>query len=193
MIWIDVIVVIVIVGVALLGWRLGLVKAALLAIGVYVGVVLGGALAGVVSEWLTGSIESKSIVDAAAYAIVGLVIFLVVQVAGGMLTKGVTLAMLGPVNSLGGLLAGVLAGFVIGGVIVAILARLAFLVPEHPLEQTRVIDTRQGLEDALVAGNMPQVYIDMKNKLPGHAFGMIPADFNKVLDALDRARQAREE
>lgn len=191
--WVDVIVVIVIVGLALLGWRLGLVKAAFMAIGVFVGVVLGGALAGVVSEWLTGSIESKSIVDAAAYAIVGLVIFLVVQVVGGMLTKGVKLVMLGPVNSLGGLAAGLLAGFIVGGVIVSLLARLTFVVPEHPLEQTLVVDTRHGLESGLVSGKMPQVYIDMKNKLPGHALGMIPDDFNKALDALDRARQEQAE
>lgn len=191
--WIDAIVIIAIVGVALLGWRLGLVKAVLMAIGVYVGVTLGGALSGLVSQWLTGSIESKSIVDAVAYAIVGFAIFLVVQVLGAIITKTIKMVMLGPVNTLGGLAVGALAGFIIGGMFIAFLARLAFIVPEQPLEKINVVDTRERLENALVGGNMPGVYIDVKNKLPGHAFGMIPDDFNKALDALDRAREAKVE
>ena len=110
--WLDIVITVAIVVLAFLGWRLGLLKSFLIA----VGVIAAGVVAAQVSEPLAGaltrSVGSDSIATVAAYGIIGAVVFILVQIAGHLMRSTLDKAKLGWVDSWGGGALGAVGGFI---------------------------------------------------------------------------------
>ena len=186
--WLDVAIAAMIIIGALIGWRTGLVRAALSIAGVFIGFVIGAHLSGPIAGLLTDSVGSASIAAVVAYLIVGVIVFIAVQIFGMVATKALKVFFLGWANSLGGAFAGAVAGFVIGAVLVTALARLAFLVPASTLERGRSVEARQGLLETLVGSSQATTYLDIYDRLPVHALGLTPGAFHDALQELRRAK-----
>ena len=96
------------------------------------------------------------------------------------------------IDSVGGAFVGAFAALVVGGAAIAILARLAFLVPDTPLDSLGPIPVREKIRDTLVASSVAEMYVDIVSGLPGSALGMVPGDFTAVFDVLDQEIFLRE-
>ena len=187
--WIDIIALIAILLVAYQGYKMGLIRAAFMIIGVFLAMLLAAQISGPVSGWLTDSVKSDAVATVIAYAIVGGAIFAGSLILGNLLSKMLKTLLLGWVDKLGGLAAGAVAGFLIGGAFVAVLARLAFLVPES-FDRFSPVDVREGLHDSLLDSAFVPAYIELYDFLPAKALGMVPGDFDTAIERLDADRQA---
>ena len=176
--WLDIVITVAIVVLALVGWKLGLLKSFL----IFLGVIAAGIVAAQVSEPLAGaltrSVGSDSIATVAAYGIIGAVVFILVQIAGYLMRSTLDKAKLGWVDSWGGGALGAVGGFILGALLVVALARLAVLVPES--------DIRTGIVDTLVESAFTPAYLDIYDKLPASALGLIPGDFGQAVREVER-------
>ena len=183
--WIDIIIIIAIIGVGLVGWKSGLVKAALMV----VGVILAGIIAAQISEplagVLTGSVGSDSVATVVAYAIIGAAVFIAVQLTAGLIRSSLDTIKLGWIDTWGGGALGALGGFIIGAVLVAALARLAILVPDV-VDSVTPIDIRDSIADSLTGSALVPAYLDIYDTLPASALGFIPGDFKDAVEEIDR-------
>lgn len=186
--WLDILITVIAILGALVGWRIGLVHAAVAIIGVFVAFPIAGHVSEPIARWLTNSVGSASIAAVAAYVIVGAVVFIAVQLVGHILTRFLKAIFLGWLNTLGGALFGALAGLLVGAVIIAVLARIAFLVPPPPLKEPSHIQTREGVKNTLVDSNFVPAYLDLYDRFPASALGVTPGEFHKALSELKRVR-----
>ncbi len=189
--WLDILVIALVVIGGVIGWRMGLVQAVVTIIGVIVATVVGARASGPVADFFTSTVGSASIAAVAAYVIVGVIVFAACQLIGYILTKFLKLVFLGQVNSLGGLFFGLVAGFLAGAVIVAVLARLAFMVPHTPIENGTTVQVRQGLKDNLLHSATVPAYINLYDSTPVHTIGMTTGDFHAAIQELKAARDAQ--
>lgn len=188
--WLDIVIAIIVVISALIGWRIGFVNAAVTVIGVFIAVVVGAHVSGPIADALTDSVDSESVAAIAAYVIVGVGVFIAVQIAGRILTEFLEAIFLGWLNDLGGLVLGAAAGFLAGAVLIAILARLAFLTSPSPIEELRRVEVREGVKNGLMDSSVVPAYLDAYDRVPARALGMTPGEFHKALMELKRGRAA---
>ena len=176
--WLDIVITVAIIVLAFVGWKLGLLKSLL----IVVGVIAAGIVAAQVSEplagALTGSVGTDSIATVAAYGIIGAVVFILVQIAGYLMRTTLDKAKLGWADSWGGGALGAVGGFLLGALLVVALARLAVLVPESEI--------RTGMVNTLTESAFTPAYLDIYDKLPASALGLIPGDFGQAVREVER-------
>ena len=186
--WLDIAIVVSIVGGAVMGWRTGLVQAAVSIIGIFVGFVVAGRVSGPIANLLTDTVGSASIAQVAAYAIIGFVVFIATQIVGHILTGFLKAIFLGWLNTLAGALFGAFAGFLLGAVIVAMMARLAFLTPSPLPGGTQPTQVRENIQSTLKGSRLVPVYLALYDRLPPGTLGMTPGAFQQALEELKRVR-----
>ncbi|MFC2020489.1 CvpA family protein [Chloroflexota bacterium] len=111
MYWLDIVILVIVAVATFTGLRKGIIKAALSLAGLIVGVFLAGQYYGSLAERLT-FISQDSIADAAAFAIILLVVMIIAGVLASVLKWITSIVMLGWVNHLGG----AAFGFVLGAI-----------------------------------------------------------------------------
>ncbi len=191
--WLDIIILIGILFNAWMGWKSGFIKSVFLVLGVVLAALLGARLSEPIAAWATDSVENDSVATVVAYVVAAAIIFVIVQIIGAVILKFLKLVFLGFVDKFAGAGLGVLMGIVAGGFLVAMLARLAVLVPESaPLGGEDVTKVRDGLTNALVDSAFVPVYLSAEENLPGNALGMVPGDFHEAFEELRRIRDAKE-
>ena len=185
--WIDIVIIIAVVATALIGWRMGLIRSALMVVGIIVAVELAAQISEPLAAKLNETVKSDSIATVVAYLIVGAIAFLATQVAASFANKLLATLKLGWVNTVGGAAMGAMSGLIMGAALVAVLARLAFLVPESFVENLAPVDVRSGIKGSLLDSALANAYVDVYDVLPGSALGLIPGDFKIAIEELDRA------
>ena len=188
MTWIDIVIVIVVALLALTGWRIGLIKSLVVALGVIVATTLAGQLSEPVADVLTDRVGSEAIATIVAYVIIGVAAFVGIHLVGNVATGVVNALFLGWANSLGGAAAGAMAGLVAGGAIMAILAHVAFSAPAPALASMSPIDVQQEVKKTLAESSLVPAYLRIYDRLPGGAWGLIPDDFDSTLRDLNRIK-----
>jgi uncharacterized membrane protein required for colicin V production len=184
--WLDGVIIALIVIGALMGYRIGVLRGLFLAVGVLVGFILAAQASEPLADLLTNSVKSDSLATVIAYGIIAAIVLIVTQMAARFVGGVMRFLFLGPLDSLGGAFLGAFAALVIGGATIAILARLAFLVPDLPVENLGPVSVREKISDTLIGSNMAELYIDIQDALPASALGMIPGDFHAVFEVLDQ-------
>ena len=107
--WLDIVILVALAIAAVMGLKMGLIKAVLLLAGIIVGVVLAGHFSGPLGERLT-FISSEGVAKVVAFAVIMLAVLAVAAIAAALLTWAAKVVMLGWVNRLGGAVAGLLLG-----------------------------------------------------------------------------------
>ncbi|MCI0768674.1 MAG: CvpA family protein [Chloroflexi bacterium] len=191
--WLDGAVMAAAVVMGLLGLKLGLLRAVFMAGGVVAAVILAAQISEPLAAWLTENVRSESLASVIAYGVVFTVVVAVAWFAGWFVGRVMRLLFLGWVDSIGGALLGVGAGLLAGGALIAVLARFAFMVPTSDLERIGEIladiDVRENLKGALVDSKLVPGYLEVRDRLPGDVFGMIPGDYDAAFEALELARE----
>lgn len=125
MTWLDITLIVILVGLAFWGWRTGFVRGAILVAGLVVGIYLAGRLAAPVGERLT-FIQDPGAARFAGFALVVLASLVVAGVVGGVLRRLLRLLFVGWVDNLLGAAANLLAGLL---VLTAIIVALGSFFP----------------------------------------------------------------
>ena len=120
--WLDIVIIVLIAIPTLIGLRTGLIKSAFSLAGAIVGIILAGNFYFVLAEQLT-FISQQSIAKIAAFAIIFIGIMIVAGILATILTKIVSMVLLGWVNHLGGAAFGFLLGAVFCAALLAIWAK----------------------------------------------------------------------
>ena len=195
--WLDILIIVLVVGGAIQGMRMGLIGAAFSAVEILIGWQLAGQFSDDLGELVGESLSRDTWVTVIAYIIImGLSV-----VVAGILARIVrpilsisTLGLSSMVDRLGGLALGFVVGVILSSTLIIAMARFAynFDLPEEGIAGSvaqRVPNpeqTRQGVEDALVASSIVEVFINASDALPGDTLGFIPSDFKASLDILEQ-------
>lgn len=196
--WFDFVIIGIVVLGAIQGMRVGLLGAAVTAIGVIIGWLIAGQLADKVGGIFDNSLTGDTIVTVVSYIVIMAVTLVIItfvwKILKPILTV-VTLGMTGMVDRLGGLTLGLLFGIVMAGAAIIVVARFAynFEVPEDGVTGSvaqripRVDDTKESVENALTDSAIVSAFIDVTDAIPGNALGFVPSDFRISLDILEKS------
>jgi len=108
--WLDIAIIAIIGIVALVGFKIGIIKAVLTLVGVIVGIVLAGRFYVALADRLT-FIPQETLARVVAFAIILIGVMLVASIIAGVLKWLTSIVLLGWVNRLGGALLGCPAGY----------------------------------------------------------------------------------
>lgn len=196
--WFDFVIIGIVALGAIQGIRVGLLGAAVTAIGVIIGWLIAGQLADKVGGIFDNSLTGDTIVTVVSYIVIMaatlVIITFVWKILKPILTV-VTLGMTGMVDKLGGLALGLLFGIVMAGAAIIVVARFAynFEAPEDGVAGSvaqripRVDDTKESVENALTASAIVSAFITVTDAIPGDALGFVPSDFRISLDILEKS------
>ena len=194
--WLDILLIVVLLGSAVQGMRMGLIGAAIGAIGILVGWQLAGQFSDDLGGLVGDSLSTDTWVTVVAYVIImGLSIVvagIVARIVRPILSVG-TLGLSSMVGRLGGVALGLVVGVILPGALIIAMARFAynFDLPEEGIAGSvaqripNPDETRQSVEDALVGSGIVSVFIDVADALPADTLGFIPSDFKAALDILE--------
>ena len=190
---------------AAVGVKLGLIKAVLVALAVYVGWLVAGRLSGGIGEFLSGlvsvdgdvgellnkTVQNETILTVATYAVIICAFLLLARILAKLafVLKLATLGLSSMVDRGGGLLLGLLIGVALTSALVLGLAALTYGTDyDGALSSTaalqRVDVVVDSFEGALVGSRLVSVHLDVFDALPGDALGFVPPKFARPVDTL---------
>ena len=207
--WLDFVLLAILVVGAFMGMRMGIIGAAFIAIGAFVGWLLGGQFSDDIGGLFDSSLSNDTLVTVVSYAIIIVasvaVANFVVKFVRPLLTV-FTLGMSSMVDKMGGLALGLLVGIAISSVLIIVLARLTYdfdttsitgavtgAVPSQVAEQVTVLDdqiariedAKEQLETSLTDSALVSLFIDVTDAIPASTLGFVPSDFKAALDILE--------
>ena len=197
--WLDIVIIAVWAFGFTVGWRMGLFGAIFTTGGLIVGVFLAARFSDNLSEIITDSVSSDSLVTVLAYGIILLAVLVTAQILRTIVKGLLKLVFLGWVETVGGLALSLIMGVVLSGALITVLARYSSDLPSEllnlapgevlsdlPLE---LLIERAGIQEklntALVESNLVPMFLDIRDAVPGHSLGFVPDDFKVALDVLE--------
>ena len=129
--WLDVVIIVVGVVLALIGWRMGILKALALIVGIGIGVALASRFNSGMADLLSRWIESPEVAKWTAYVIIFILVIAAAVIVATVARKLLSFLLLGWVDRLAGLALGILATFVIFSALLSSAQKYdAFNLPE---------------------------------------------------------------
>ena len=191
--WLD-IVILIIVGVgAFMGLKMGVIRAGLTTLGIFVGSILGGQLSDDIGGIFSGIDSESAVATVLSYAIIISISLTAAAIAATILRKVVYVLFLGWADKLAGVALGVVAGSVISAAVIMGMANLTYgsevgdELAGKILNST--LDTEQAkkrMEDGLTRSALVDVFIDVVDIVPASTLWFVPSNFKSSLDVLDR-------
>ena len=167
--WLDIVIIIIAVIGAYMGWKQGLIRMAFTIVGLIIGIVLAGQWADPFAEKLSPSGAQWAYF--LAFAIILIVILLAANIIGGILHRFLKIIMMGWLDSLGG----IVLGFLLGALaIAAILASLGAWAQYLP--QSEMLESTMG--SAIGGSALAELLIDKF----GIILGLLPEKFDAIQD-----------
>ncbi len=191
--WLDIVLILIFAVAMLQGLKLGLLGAAVTAVGALVGWQLAGQLSDDVGGLFGGT--GDTVATVVAYIIVIVLSMVAIRFVYKIVRPFLIVIPIVPLaDRLGGLALGLVAGLAVTGAVVIILARFAydFDLPEEGVAgqvADRIPDvqrTRDSVEGALTDSALVPIFVDVTRAIPGGALGFVPSDFEASLDILDQ-------
>ncbi len=164
--WIDIVIVILVLGLGFMGWRNGIIKVLFALIGGIVGLVLAGQLWGKVAELLP--IDNESIAKITAFVAILAAILIISMIAAKVVKTMLHVLLLGWVDSL----AGGVVGLLLGGIAATAVVSAAGIVPSTAVQAT----VNESVLATPLVQNMGVVYT------------FLPAEFDKVKDLVSSGK-----
>lgn len=195
--WLDIVLIAIVVVVAYMGMKTGLIGAVFTAVGGYVGWLIAGQASDNLGGLFDKSLSNDTLVTVISYAIIvilGLIVGgIIYRIASPFITVA-TLGLSSMVDKLGGLALGIVLGLAIAGAVIMAAARLAynFDIPDGGISGgvaeriPNVEETRERVEEALTESAIVELFINVTDGIPGDALGFVPSDFRVSLDILEK-------
>ena len=180
--WLD-LVFIGIVGVsALMGLKIGLIRAGFTALGIFVGSILEGQLSNDIDGLFSGIDSDSAVANAIFYALI-ITIFLVIAAAAASLVvrKVLTILLMGWADKLAGGALGIAAGAVISAGVIMGMANLTYGSEVADEIATKVLNStldtdraKARLEEGLTHSAIVDTFLDVVDVVPSSNFGSFP-------------------
>ena len=195
--WLDWVLIGIILVSAYMGMKVGLIRAALVFIAMFIGWIFAGQISDKVGGLFDSSLSNDTIVTVATYAVLMIIAIItsgyVSKIAKPILTI-FTLGLSSMVDKLGGLALGLLFGFAIVGVVIIAGARLTYDFDTSILEDKlpgqvsdqlpKIDDVSEKLETTLSESKIVDTVVTVIDVLPAGALGLAPSDFGTALEIL---------
>ena len=201
--WLDIIILIVLIGSAVFGMRTGIITALIMTIGGFVGWLIAGQLADDLGSTFSDSVSSDTLVTVVSYIIIisaGLMVGRWIAKIVRPILSVATLGISSLIDSLGGITLGLLIGIVISSSIIIFSARFAYDFENIDndtvtsiADQIDVKTVRLGLQNRLVDSTSVDIFLGTIHKLPANSLGFIPSDFQISIELLEDAKEEEEE
>ena len=186
--WIDIALIIGLIGGALMGLRVGLLRAGFTAAGITVGFLIVGQVADDLAGWLGKYTTNESLATVFGYALT-ITVSTVLAVAAGMIVRKLVYALfLGWVDRLAGLALGLTASVVISAVAIVGIVNMVYST-EEPGEGQRAsvlsqqeVQIKEILTESLEQSAIVPVFIDFIRPFPIGDLTFVPSDFRVIVD-----------
>lgn len=207
--WIDFVLMAVVIGFSFVGMKTGLIGAGFIAVGAYLGWLLGNQFSDDIGGLFGNSLTHDTIISVAAYSL----IIAFSMVASNYLVKFVkpmlaafTLGLSSVADRLGGLTLGLAAGIAISGIFIITMARFTYsfdtidvtgkqtaVKPGQEISRVPVLhnqiavigEVQEHLESSLSNSRFVSIFIGFVDAIPGNTLGFISSDFEAALDILE--------
>ncbi|MBN18354.1 MAG: hypothetical protein CL758_02585 [Chloroflexi bacterium] len=197
--WLDIIILIVLIGSSVFGMRTGIITALIMVIGGFVGWLIAGQLADDLGSTFSDSVSSDTLVTVVSYIIIisaGLMVGSWIAKIIRPILSVATLGISSLIDSLGGITLGLVIGIVISSSIIIFSARFAYDFENIDndtvtsiTDQIDVKTVRLGLQNRLVDSTSVDIFLDTIHKLPANSLGFIPSDFQISIELLEDANE----
>ena len=201
--WLDIIILIVLIGSAVFGMRTGIITALIMTIGGFVGWLIAGQLADDLGSTFSDSVSSDTLVTVVSYIIIisaGLMVGSWIAKIVRPILSVATLGISSLIDSLGGITLGLLIGIVISSSIIIFSARFAYDFENIDndtvtsiADQIDVKTVRLGLQNRLVDSTSVDIFLGTIHKLPANSLGFIPSDIQISIELLEDAKEEEED
>ena len=180
---------------AVMGLKIGLVRAGFTALGIFVGSVLGGQLSDDIGGLLSGIDSDSAVATVISYAVIITLCLTAAAVASVILRKVLNLLLMGWADKLAGGALGIAAGAVIAAGIVMGMANLTYGSEVGDEFATKVLNstldsdkTKKRLEGGLTHSSFVKTFIDVVEVVPASTLWFVPSNFRDSLDVLSKRR-----
>ena len=189
--WLDFAIIITLAVGALLGIRIGIIRAGFAAAGVIFGIVMLGQVTRYASIWFGGHVEAEAIIKVVAYGIT-IVLSVAIAAAGSMLARRRIYALfLEWTDRLAGLALGLVVAVGISAAVIVTMTNLAEDDVEAPEGQKETVwestwrdfGLKESLANSLVESSLVPALSVVVDSVPGN-LDFIPANFRIAVDNL---------
>ena len=190
--WLDVALILIVGVSAYMGLKIGLIRAGLTAMGVFVGTVLGGQLSDDIGGLVSGVDSDSTVAVVISYVAIITVCLVASVVVSMVLPKVISVLLMGWSDKLAGAALGILIGAGISAGIIMGMADLTYSaevgdeLAEKVLNST--LDTakaKKRLEGGLTGSTLATTFVDMIDIVPSSTLWFVPTNFRSALDVLD--------
>ena len=190
--WLDVALILIVGVSAYMGLKIGLIRAGLTAMGVFVGTVLGGQLSDDIGGLVSGVDSDSTVAVVISYVAIITVCLVASVVVSMVLRKVISVLLMGWSDKLAGAALGILIGAGISAGIIMGMADLTYSaevgdeLAEKVLNST--LDTakaKKRLEGGLTGSTLATTFVDMIDIVPSSTLWFVPTNFRSALDVLD--------
>ena len=186
--WLDIALIIGLIGGAFMGLRIGLIRAGFTAAGITVGFLIVGQASDDLAGWLGRYTTNESLATVFGYAVT-ITVSTVVAVVAGMIVKKLVYALfLGWVDRLAGFALGLTASVVISAIAIVGIVNMVYSSEEPGDGQRASVLAQQEaqikeiLTESLEQSAIVPVFIDFIRPFPIGDLAFAPADFKVVVD-----------
>ena len=171
--WLDLVILIIVGLCAFMGLKIGVIRAGLTALAIFVGSVLGGQLSDEIAGLFSGIDSDTTLATVVSYAIIISISLTAAAIASAVLRKVVSVLFLGWADKLAGAALGLVAGSVISAAIIMGMANLTYSsevgdgLPGKVLDAT--LDTEKAktrLENGLTQSALVDTFVDVVETVP---------------------------
>ena len=191
--WLDLVIVIIVGVSAFMGLRIGLIRAGLTALGVFVGSMLGGQLSDDIGRLFSGIDEGSAVATVISYAIIIMICLTAAAAASVVLRKVVSILLMGWADKLAGVALGLVAGAVISAGIIMGMANLTYSSEVGDELATKVLNStldtekaKKRLEDGLTQSALVTAFVDIVEIVPSSTLWFVPTNFKSALNVLNQ-------
>lgn len=136
--WLDIVIIVVLVITALIGFKRGLTKTVLPLAGIILGLFLAGRFCGPMAGWLSSWLESPNQSTIVAFAVIFILVTVVALALSSLMNRLLRLMLLGWVDKLGGAVFGLAIGGLIPAILLAVITRSNFSGVEDTVRDSSV-------------------------------------------------------
>jgi len=158
--WLDIVIIVFLAITVITGLSKGLIKTIIPLVGIIIAVVLAGHSYGSVADWLSTWLHSPSQANIAGFAIIFVAVVIVSLIIASLLSKFLSLLLLGWVDKLGGAVLGFVIGGLVCGAILTIITKYNF----------------PGMEGTIHDSNLASFFVNNFNMV----LPFLPSEFDSV-------------
>ena len=191
--WLDIVFIALIVMCGVAGVWIGLIRTALAALGVVLGILVASQLSDDVGGLYAAYISNETLANVIAYGLIILASIIMARIITLLVLKVVNFLAMGWLDKAAGLALGLVAGAAITWAAIGGLAELTYNsdliergVSAGGLEgKANAVQVKDTLEDALIGSALVKYVVQVTGNLPANALGFVPPSFMVALESLE--------